>query len=54
MNRLQENQHHSIGGQTPAEKEKLAKEVERYKEEAEQVCQATPRKRLRRERCELS
>ena len=29
--------HNSIGGQTPAEKEKYAKEVERRKQEAEQV-----------------
>ena len=29
--------HNTIGGETPAEKEKLAKQVEKYKEEAEQV-----------------
>ncbi|GFZ48664.1 Ca2+/calmodulin-dependent protein kinase [Saitozyma sp. JCM 24511] len=36
MHRLQDGQqHHSIGGQTPAEKEKLVQEVEQYKKEAE-------------------
>ncbi len=29
--------HNSIGGQTPAEKAKFAKQVEQYKEEAERV-----------------
>jgi hypothetical protein len=38
MHRLQDGQqHHSIGGQTPAEKEKLVQEVEQYKKEAERV-----------------
>ena len=30
--------HQGLGGQSPAEKEKFAKDVERYKQEAEQVC----------------
>ena len=29
--------HNTSGGETPAEEEKLAKQVEKYKEEAEQV-----------------
>jgi hypothetical protein len=37
MHRLQDKEHHTIGGQTDAEKEKLAKEIEAYKAEAERV-----------------
>lgn len=35
MQDQKEHHHHTVGGQTPAEKEKLKQEVERYKEEAE-------------------